>query len=84
MSHQLRQHMNRQRPPERDYGHLEAVAQALARGLSALDMGTDYHLLDQAPGREPAYLLRLRNNKAREARTFRTGFGVDTPSNSRP
>ena len=51
--HQLRQHMNRQRPPERDYGHLEAVAQALARGLSALDMGAGHRLLDQAPGREP-------------------------------
>lgn len=32
VSHQLRQHMNRQRPPGRDHRHPEAVTQALARG----------------------------------------------------
>ena len=47
LPHQLGQHMNRQRPPGRDHGHTEAVAQALARGLSALDIRPPHHPLDQ-------------------------------------
>lgn len=47
--------MNRQRSPGRDHGYPEAVAQALARGLSALDIRAGHHPLDQTPGRGPAH-----------------------------